>query len=752
MRISWIGVVLLGTVACGGAGAESSGAGGDGAGWSVGGSAEVGGMGQGGGGGSLPPLEEDPYEAPPTPPPLPGDVVDDIASDIDGILAGFGGKSHSVLVVGADTGQVIYERYPLSLLKPASNTKLFTTAAAFATLGEDHRHVTVAYATAAPQNGVIAGDLILFGDHDYTWSTQFYPTPRWPLDRLAEELAASGIQQVTGTVQARFEHLYDGYQFATYSTSAHRAAAVSAFSSALSAAGISVGGTSTSASDTLPAGAVEVGRWTSLPLHVGASPLNRISHNEFADILARHVGWVNDGDSSYGGGEAQILSLLASGSPDIDGVSFNDGSGLSHGNAVGARHIVDLLALMHARPEGLAWERSFSVAGVNGTIGGRLGGGDTYGRFRGKTGTLSDTIALSGVLDHRHDGQRYYLSMVMNGVTSASASRAAHDDIVETVAANLRGGAGLPDSPVLASVRSDGNGETAKVVFSEVAGAKGYLVWRSPDGRVWPREEARYITAHEHRTVGFEGSPTLFLRVTAVGEDGESPPSDVYVARLDTAPSRLLLVDGNDRWQAAPTGENPIALGHDFLVPYADVIEEGGVDSCDNDAVIDGACPLDGYDLVVWALGEESVEEVTFDVDEQAAVSAFASQGGALLVSGAELGWDLGQGSPADEAFLEDVLHATFVGDDAGTLHVRFDGEPVAFYTPDRMVIGYPDQLAPSADAEPFLSYLGGAGGTAGVVHRGTSPTVTLGFPFESIAAREHRAALWAAILDELTP
>ena len=47
------------------------------------------------------------------------------------------------------------------------------------------------------------------------------------------------------------------------------------------------------------------------------------------------------------------------------------------------------------------------------------------------------------------------------------------------------------------------------------------------------------------------------------------------------------------------------------------------------------------YPKVVWCLGEESTADETFTYDEQQRLAAFLANGGALLASGAEIGWDL---------------------------------------------------------------------------------------------------------------
>jgi hypothetical protein len=372
----------------------------------------------------------------------------------------------------------------------------------------------------------------------------------------------------------------------------------------------------------------------------------------------------------------------------------------------------------------------------------------------GKTGTLSDTIALSGMLEHRHDGQRYWLSMLMNGVTSASAARAAHDDIVEALAADLRAQGDRPDAPELTTVKSDANGQTLTLSWNEVDGADGYLVWRSVDGRRWPRSEARWVHASSHRTKPIADEKALYVRVSAWSGAGPSDPSDVYAAGLDAAPSDVLIVDGNDRWQLEPAPENTLEAGHDFVAAYADVLSGLGFDACSNEAVVDGRCPLADYPVVIWALGEESTDDAALDPAERAALDSYTAAGGNLLISGAELAWHLGNNGSSEEiAFLADVLHAAFAGDDGDSFSVRpsdallGDGELLSFLTPDRMVINYPDVLTPVGGSEPFASYVGGTSGVAGLRYDGSYRLVYLGFPFESIDAIDDRSVVMESIL-----
>jgi len=701
-----------------------------------------GGGNQGGGGGALPAPEEDAYEPAPPPPALPEDVRAALAAQIDLILAGgsVAGATHGIEIVHSETGVLVYDKNPDLRLKPASNTKLLTTATAIARLGADHQLVTRAYALPPDASGVISGDLTLIGAHDFTWSTRFYDDPRFPLDQLATQLADAGVTQIAGTTIASGELAYQASQFGTYDAAAHRAAAASQFVAALADAGIATNGTGTSTSFDPPAGTSELASWSSPSLPIGASPINRSSMNEMADALSRHVGQQAGGESSYAAGAVEFVSLLDDLGLDTAGVEFFDGSGLSHSNRIAPHHLVGLLRGMADHPAGAQWRRTLALSGVHGTITSRMTGADTIGRVRAKTGTLNGVIALSGTLDHRYDGQRYAFSLLANDVSSQSAMRGAHDDIVRALAADLRELGTRPTPPTLQCVRNAGNGGGISVEWSDGGDADAFIVWRSRDGLTWNRSDARMVDRDHHTTLTFDDSPLLFVRITALGEAGESAPSDVYGARAAATTSRVLLVDGNDRFSAEPAFGNPTGRAHDFLAVHARAMPAAPFDSCADEVLSTLAVELDAYDAVVWSTGEDAETDESLSAVDQILIRAYAESGGSLFISGSELGWDLfEQGLPEDQAFFSDVLRAGYEGDDAGTFTVRgAQGAlagvgPFGFFTPDRMVVDFPDRLGSGGEVTPILEYLGGAGGVAAVQWKGAYRLVYLGFPFESI-------------------
>ena len=675
-------------------------------------------------------------------------ALDDIAAAIDDVLDNTSYVA-GVMIVDADNGQLVYASDEDLLLKPASNTKMFTTALAFATLGEEHRLRTAAWGNAAPNAAGHVDTLTVVVEHDFSWSSWLYADEYFAADRLADQLYDAGLRSVDTLVLAG-EVVVEGYQFGTLDVTAHRADGRDVMEDALLSRGIDVDAATTSSS--FAGGSVLLAERFSPPLHVVDHPLNVFSHNEFADLHLRHDGWVLRGDSSYAGGEAELLDWLDQIGVDTTGMNFNDGSGLSHGNQVTARSIVDLQLAMLEDPSGLAWERTMSTGGVEGTLASRLTATDTVGRVFGKTGTLSDTIATSGILYSRHDGHRYVFGIVFNEVTNQTTARSYCDEIIYAFASDRRGLGARPAPPALRSVINRGDG-TLVARWDAVAGADTYGVWVSDDG-AWRRADALTTDDTELVIGGYALDAPVFVRVTAINAQGSSEPSDTYGATPSLAPSRVLVVDGNDRWDAL--AENTKDEGHDSVMTVGRAIVGRPFDSVDNDAWLAGDVDLADYDAVIWTLGEESTDDATFDADERDGVDSYLAGGGSLLVSGAEIGWDLDYlGDAAMQSFYADALKASYVSDDAGTYTAvprdggLFDGVgELGFYTPGAMDVLYPDVIAPVGGAVTEIDYWGGAAGAAAVSYAGAHHVVHFGFPLESVDSLAQREALIDRSLD----
>src|SRR6058998_3238642 len=107
-----------------------------------------------------------------------------------------------------DRGRVLFQRNADRFHVPASNAKLVVTAAAAVLLPADHRVRTSLYVNGRLDNGVLNGDLILYGRGDPTWSQRCYSVDTLAAgacdslstvtDAIADSIRARGIRRITG--------------------------------------------------------------------------------------------------------------------------------------------------------------------------------------------------------------------------------------------------------------------------------------------------------------------------------------------------------------------------------------------------------------------------------------------------------------------------------------------------------------------------------------------------------------------------
>lgn len=133
--------------------------------------------------------------------------IDAILADPD-VARGFWG----VEIVNLDTGKTLYSENAERLFTPASNTKLFTTAAVLALIGPDYRfHTTVESTGPLDKYGRLNGDLVLMGRGDpnlsgrtipYSLRTERKMDPVHVLQELADQVASKGVKMIAGDVVA----------------------------------------------------------------------------------------------------------------------------------------------------------------------------------------------------------------------------------------------------------------------------------------------------------------------------------------------------------------------------------------------------------------------------------------------------------------------------------------------------------------------------------------------------------------------
>jgi D-alanyl-D-alanine carboxypeptidase/D-alanyl-D-alanine-endopeptidase (penicillin-binding protein 4) len=110
------------------------------------------------------------------------------------------GGDLGVAVYSVERNQALYLHNADWGLVPASNMKLFTTAAALDRLGPDFQYTTSVYGDGAIlEDGSLIGDLVLVGRGDPTISGRFFgDSATYVYDRLAQELREKGVRRVRG--------------------------------------------------------------------------------------------------------------------------------------------------------------------------------------------------------------------------------------------------------------------------------------------------------------------------------------------------------------------------------------------------------------------------------------------------------------------------------------------------------------------------------------------------------------------------
>jgi D-alanyl-D-alanine carboxypeptidase/D-alanyl-D-alanine-endopeptidase (penicillin-binding protein 4) len=107
-----------------------------------------------------------------------------------------------VKILSLASGKVVFEQDSDKYFMPASNMKNFTVATALERLTPDFRMVTSVYAAAAPdEQGLVKGDLRIFGRGDISISGTFYDgDPYRGFDALADKIIAAGVKRIEGSI------------------------------------------------------------------------------------------------------------------------------------------------------------------------------------------------------------------------------------------------------------------------------------------------------------------------------------------------------------------------------------------------------------------------------------------------------------------------------------------------------------------------------------------------------------------------
>ncbi len=346
----------------------------------------------------------------------------------------------------------------------------------------------------------------------------------------------------------------------------------------------------------------------------------------------------------------------------------------------------------------------------------------------------------------------------------------------------------LPETPTHLLARTTAPGQvTISWAAPPTGGAGGdaaisYKVYQSENGRGFDNGT---VTNNTSLTLsGVQPGELRFFRVTALNAGGESFPTPVAAVRAPGSGSAaaLLLVDGFDRLDKSSmiTQYDGPTLGdtermflermnrYDYAVEHAQALTGCGVafDSAVNEVVAGQYVTLANYQAVDWFVGEDSTANASLNSAERALLAGYLDNEGRLLISGAEIAYDLARPTyGVDPTFYQNYLKATYVGDDANTygfagipggifqgITGSFDDSSQGYYD-----VRYPDRLGANGGSAVALNYSGGTGDGAVVVYDGADfKVVNFGFPLETVTDEAVRQALVCAaagiLLDAPTP
>lgn len=107
-----------------------------------------------------------------------------------------------IKVASLDSGRVLFEENANKLLRPASNMKLYTVAAAIDKLTPDFHFTTSVYAPVRPDAaGIVHGDLTIYGRGDPSIAARFNNGDYFKgIEELATKISSAGVKRVEGDI------------------------------------------------------------------------------------------------------------------------------------------------------------------------------------------------------------------------------------------------------------------------------------------------------------------------------------------------------------------------------------------------------------------------------------------------------------------------------------------------------------------------------------------------------------------------
>ncbi|NMO89121.1 D-alanyl-D-alanine carboxypeptidase/D-alanyl-D-alanine-endopeptidase [Actinomycetospora sp. TBRC 11914] len=389
-----------------------------------------------------------------------------VAGVLDGRVAGLGDLT-GVVVDPAHPQQPLWQRNPAEPQVPASSTKLLTTSAALLSLDPETRFTTTVVAGPTPDS------VVLVGGGDPTLSSlpdgrdSVYPGAAHLDDLVAQVRAARGTAPLStvyvddsrysgpllaagwdpadiagGNLTPMVPAMLDGGRLDPTALDGARTATPT--EDVGHALGQRLGAAVQVEQGSGPANARVLGTVQSPPLTELIHTALTNSDNVLAEAIGREVARKAGAPASFDGAASSVTKTLAAHGVDVSSVTLSDTSGLSTNDRIPASVLASVLtpaaAPLGADPRTPALRPvldGLPIAAGTGTLVDRFTpdtpNGDARGYVRAKTGTLTGTNALAGVVPD-DDGRLLVFAFMSNGPDPVGARPR-----LDALAAALRG-------------------------------------------------------------------------------------------------------------------------------------------------------------------------------------------------------------------------------------------------------------------------------------------------------------------------
>ena len=408
----------------------------------------------------------------PTPSPVeaPGPQITGLAADAPtpsatvlsgyaGTLAGdslIPGATTGVSVIDVATGTELVDHQASAPLTPASSNKVLTAWASLSALGGNHRMETSAVLSGGTVTLVGGGDVLLAADAGDPSAVVGHAGLGDLARAAAAELTGQGVTSVgvalddtlfTGPAwNSGWESGNEAWvgqiqpimvDVTAYGSTGYPAdpamEAARAFSQALSAAGITVTGEVTRAA--APAGATKLASVQSAPLADVLSVSIKASDNTMTEVEGRVLAAATGREASFTGATQAVREQLQADGFDVTGLTLVDVCGLAKGDKVPAHLLAQIIARAAGADGGTVGRdllTALPVGALDGTLSDRYVGTSAAGVVRAKTGSLDQTVSLTGTVVTA-DGRLLAYSVIIDGFPEGgmwSARTAMDNDLI----------------------------------------------------------------------------------------------------------------------------------------------------------------------------------------------------------------------------------------------------------------------------------------------------------------------------------